>query len=108
MRWGPRVQLEAVRHVIDVVLDPLPARVLPDLERRVTVPLPSRDHRPGTRVDVRVGDRRFVMEHILVDHREALDDVDVVAEEIADRVEPLPVALIGHVDDERVALPPAA
>src|SRR5262245_15658098 len=48
------------------------------------------------------------MQDVFVNHREALDDVDVFAEEVADRIKPDPVLLVADIDDERVALPPPA
>src|SRR5688572_27385424 len=61
----------------------LPAPLLPHFVLRVRIATPSPRHRPWSRKDLGVFDRRRVIDDVLVDHRYPFDDMRVLAEEVA-------------------------
>src|SRR5258705_10554244 len=65
-------------------------------------------HGPGTREHRRVRDRRLIVQRVRVDEDEPLDDVRVLAVEIANYVETCFRVEVGRIDDQRVAFPVAA
>src|SRR5262252_3046110 len=62
---------------------------------------------PRPREDFGVFDRRFVPDDVGRPQRESLDHVQRVAMKVAGAVEPAPVVEIGHVDNQRVTVPPS-
>src|SRR5437762_2979031 len=65
-------------------------------------------HLPRPREDFRILDGRLVIDVIRIAERIALDDVQRVTVEVPGTIEPGLVVEIGHVDDERVAIPASA
>src|SRR5258705_3050750 len=78
-------------------------------QRRVLLELTVEHHAhlPRPREDVRIRDGHLVAQRIRRNGREPLDDVERVGVEVARAREPGAIVEVGHVGDQRVALPAA-
>src|SRR5262245_37007746 len=65
-------------------------------------------HLPRPRIHRGILDGGFVVNRVRSDQRKSLDDVRVVAEEVAHLIEPVLSREAGDIDDERVPFPPPA
>src|SRR4029077_11590424 len=88
---------ELLDELIAAKLEKLHIRLHAAIERHGDPPRPSKD--------LGIFDGHFVLNDVGRHQREALDQVQCVAMEIAGAIEPTPVVEIGHVHDESVSLP---
>ena len=66
------------------------------------------NHRPRSRIDLRIVHRGLIVDRVDIDHRQTLDDSHGVAVKLPFRIEPGPAVEIGRLDDQRIPLPVAA
>src|SRR5262245_30935703 len=62
---------------------------------------------PGSRIDGRIFDARFILDRVRIDWGVALNDMKGIGRKVTRHVEPRSSIEIGHVDDKRVAFPSA-
>ena len=82
-------------------------RILEELRIRFQAAIERHRDSPGTRKDFRIFDRHFVANGVRSDRREAFNEMQRFAVEIAGPVEPVLVVEIRHIDDQRIPLPAA-
>ena len=89
----------------EILLHKRGAPIVQDLHVGFEAAIERHRDRPGPRKDVRVLDRDFILDGVLVDQRKAFDQTQRVTVEVAGAIKPRPTVEIPDLDNQRVSLP---